>query len=59
MASTLNRGLVLAMLLAGCNDEVFYEPPYADRVACMKTRPQDSEADRNCYWMLIYEKEAK
>ena len=48
----------LALLLAGCGDH-FYEPPNADVVACMKSRPNDSHAETNCYWMLVRERRSK
>ena len=50
---------IACLMLMGCKDGHFYEPPNAEVVACMKSRPNDSEAEKNCYWMLVRERRSK
>ena len=60
MPSTPWQCAILAcLLLAGCKEEIFWEPSNAEKAACMKSRPNDAEAQKNCYWMLVYERRSK
>lgn len=45
---------LLCLLLAGCN-----EPSNAEMAACMKSRPNDSSANSNCWRIIRYEMRSK